>query len=158
MNVVHQEKVATIILENPYNAGNFLSYNQLCEKVQEVFGVPTSTVKLFESGIEVTPTNLAAAAGSTLTTEPSTDSRFAATNGTLCRFVDVEYQGKTATLLLENPAGCSVTEYINEVLSTLFGSSVVTSKKLKNGTDVVELQRMTPEQWEKLNGKTVKLV
>ena len=147
-------------MENPQGAGNLLSYDQLCEEVQAVFGTQASALKLFENGIEVTPTTLATAVGKTLTTEPSTKNRFTTVtiNGSLCPFVDVQYQGKCGTLLLENPVGCSVTKYANEVLSTLFRCSVASSKKLKTGSDVVDLHCLTPDQWERLNGKTVEIV
>lgn len=158
VNVVHLGKVATIILENPIDSGNVLAYNQLCEEVQTVFEISASSVKLYHQGEEITTKHVCSISGKTLTTASSMDNKLSTISGSLCPFVDVEYQGKKGTLLLENPVGCRVTHYLNQVLSTLFGSPVDTTKKLKNGNNTWDLKSMTTKQWDSLNGKTVNLV
>ena len=105
----------------------------------------------------MTPKNLCSVIGKTLMTSSSMDNGLAAIDGSACPFVHVEYQGKNATLLLENPVGYRVTDYLNQVISSLFGSSLNTPK-LKNGNNTWALKNMTAKQWEQLSGKTVNLV
>jgi hypothetical protein len=115
VNIAHKDMVATVILANPHN-GNSLSYNQPCDEVKNVLGITASTVKLFKKEVEVSQTNVNAMLGKTLTTGPLTTDSFDAISGTACPFVDVKFEKNVGTLLLENPAGCDVTSYANEVL------------------------------------------
>ena len=149
--------MATVILENPIDSGNVLTHAQLCEEVRDVFGI-TSSIKLYEKENEISSKNFVSVAGKTLTTDLAKDQKFAGISGALCPFVDVEYKEKKATLLMENPLGCRVTDYLNEVLSSLFTLPVGSAKKFKNAGDVMDLTNMTPKRWDGLNGKTVKLV
>ena len=53
-----------------------------------------------------------------------------------------------STLLLQNPVGCNITEYVNDVLSTMFGLSLKAKKKLKCGANTMDLSNMKTEQWK----------
>ena len=150
--------MATIILENPLDSGNLLAYNQLCEEVRSVFDMSTTSVRLYHQGEEITSKNLCSVIGKTLRTASSMDNQLAANSGSLCPFVNVEYKGKKATRLLENPVGCRATDYLNQVLSTLFGSTAETAQNIKNGSNIMEIKSMTAKQWDSVDGKTVNLV
>ena len=129
-------------------------YNQLCEEVRAVFGISSTNVKLFANDKEVTSINLATnLLGKTLSTEPRPINKFESVEGSICPFVDVQYQDKSATLLLENPAGCSVKEYTTDIISTLFGKSL----KIKNGSAKEELHNVTQEKLKTFYGKTIEL-
>ena len=149
--------VGTVIIENPHN-GNNLSYNQLCEEVRCLMGVTSSNIKLFQKEAEVSQTNVNSMLGKTLTTCPSTSARYDAIAGVACPFIDVKFKNKIGTLLLENPVGCEVTSYVNEVLSTLFEVPLNSTKNIKAGKDTFEIKSMTTAQWKKLCGKSVDLV
>jgi len=159
VNVAHKQKVATVLLENPCNANNCLSYNQLCEEVKAAFDIHSSSNKLYHGGMEISQGNMDAIVGKTLTTEPITaDNIFSAIKGSACPFVDITHGKKSATLLLENPVGNDVTDYANEIISLMFGLSEKSLKKFKNGKNTLEMQSMTANQWKMLYGKTVDLL
>ena len=131
-----------------------LSCNQLCEEVKDVFGINSVNFQLFHNGTTVTQGNLNAVVGKTLTTDAQANNNFSSANGAICPFFDITYNKKCATLLLENPVGCNITEYVNHVLSTMFGVSLKSKKKLKCGTATMELNNMKVDQWKTLYGKT----
>ena len=157
--MAHKQKVATVLLENPCNANNCLSYNQLCEEVKAAFDIHSSSNKLYHGRMEISQGNMDAIVGKTLTTEPITaDNIFSAIKGSACPFVDITHAKKSATLLLENPVGNDVTDYANEIISLMFGLSEKSLKKFKNGKNTLEMQSMTANQWKMLYGKTVDLL
>merc|ERR1712080_308018 len=117
-------------------------------------GITTPTVKLFNNEVEISQANVNAMLGKTLTTCPLTTHSFETISGTACPFVDVKFENNVGTLLLENPAGCDVTSYANEVLSTMFGVSLNSTKKFILGSDTFELNCMTHAQWKTLYGKS----
>ena len=158
VNIAHKDMVVTVLLDNPHNENNSLSYNQLCDEATNVLGMTSPTVKLFLKGVEISQTNVSAIVGKTLTTDPSITDRFDAIAGSACPFVEVKYKNKTGTLLLENPVGCEVTSYANEVLSAIFGVSLHSCKKFKTGKDTLEINCMIPAQWKTLYGKSVDLL
>ena len=130
-----------------------LNLNQLCEEVKDVLGISSGNFNLFQNGTEVTQGSLNSVVGKTLTTEQGSND-FSAANGAICPFFDVTYNKKSATLLLQNPVGCNITEYVNNVLSTMFGLSLSTKKKLKCGAATMDLSNMKTEQWKTLYGKS----
>ena len=154
---MHQGKAATIILQNPHDTNNLLTFSQLCDEVKDVFGISSSCINLFQNGAAITNGNINTVIGKTLTTEQACNS-FSSANGAICPFFDVNYNKKSATLLLQNPLGCNTSEYVNNVLSTMFGLSLKDKKKLKLGTATMDLNSMNVEQWKKLYGKSGDLV
>ena len=135
-----------------------LSSNQLCEEVKDIFGINSVNFQLFHNATEVTQGNVSAVVGKTLATEPQANNSFSSANGAICPFFDVSYNKKCATLLLQNPVGCNITEYVNDVLSTMFGVPLKSKKKLKCGTATMELNNMNSEQWKTLYGQTGELL
>ena len=129
----------------------------MCEEVKDVLGISSGNFNLFQNGTEVTQGSLNSVVGKTLTTEQAGND-FSAANGAICPFFEVTYNKKSATLLLQNPVGCNITEYVNHVLSTMFGVSLKSKKKLKCGTATMELNNMNSEQWKTLYGQTGELL
>ena len=149
--------VATVLLENPHN-GNMLSYNQLCDEARNVLGITSPKQKFFLNGVDASEINENTIIGKTLSTDRVTTDRLNAIAGIACPFIEVEYKNKIGTLLLENPAGCEVIVYANEVLSAMFGVSIQSCKKLKTGNDTLEINCMTSAKWKKFQGKSVDLL
>lgn len=154
---MHKDKVATVILQNPHDASNMLTFTQLCEEAKDIFGISSAHFNLFLDGAEITHGNINALIGKTVTTEQATDS-FSSVNGAICPFFDITYNKKSATLLLQNPLGSNTTVYVNDVLSTMFGLALKSKKKLKIETSTMDLDNMNIEQWKKLYGKSGDLV
>ena len=155
VNVVHDGQIGTILLENPADSGSLLNLNQLCDEIQSLFGISsTKCGRLHEQVKEMK--GIDSLTGQTLYTDASkVNPSLSSTNGSLCPFVDITCEGKSVTLLLENPVGRPVTEYLAEVVATLFGKSV---QKLKVGCEVMELRNMKLNDWANLNGKVVSLL
>ena len=156
MNIVHQNNVGTVLLENPRGVGN-LTYKELIEEVKSLFGIHSSSFKLYQQCVEVNQDNLHTMVGKTLTTDPL-NKNIPVVNGSACPFVNVTYQKKEATLLLENPIGSNVKECANELLSSLFGLPLKNPKKLKSDLSALEVHPMTTKPFASLYGKSTTLL
>ena len=155
MNIVHQNNVGTVLLENPRGVGN-LPHKELMEEVKGLFGIHSSSFKLYQQCVEVNQDNLHTMVGKTLTTDPL-NKKTPVVNGSACPFVNVTYQKKEATLLLENPIGSNV-ECTNELLSSLFGLPLKSPKKLKSDSYTLEVHPMTTKPFASLYGKSTTLL
>ena len=117
-------QVGVVLLENPVGSG-LISKSQLVDEVSTVFGLdPNKKRAVFSDGQfrEEISDNLAALVGKIVYVrhETSRVTLSAGDGASLCRFVDVEHNGKKATVLLENPAGSSVAKYASQVNYPLF--------------------------------------
>ena len=130
-----------------------LTFTQLCEEAKDIFGISSAHFNLFLDGAEITQGNINSVIGKTVTTEQATNS-FSSVNGAICPFFDITYNKRSATLLLQNPLGSNTTVYVNDVLSTMFGLSLKSKKKLKFEKSTMDLNNMDTEQWKKLYGKS----
>ena len=155
LNIVHQNSVGTVLLENPRGVGN-LQYKELMEEVKSLFEIHSSSIKLYQQCVEVNQDNLHTMVGKTLTTDPL-NKKIPVVNGSACPFVNVTYQKKEATLLLENPIGSNV-ECTNELLSSLFGLPLKSPKKLKSDSSTLEVHPMTTKPFASLYGKSTTLL
>jgi hypothetical protein len=119
VNVVYGKQVGVVFLENPLGTG-MISKSQLLEEVLTVFGLdPHQKRALYldaRSTQEISE-NLIALCGKIvyLSHETSQVTVSGVEGSSFCRFVELEHSGKKATLLLENPAGCEVTQYAVQV-------------------------------------------
>jgi len=156
LNIVHQNHVGTVLLENPRGVGN-LPYKELMEEVNSLFGIHSSSFKLYQQCVEVNQDNLHTMVGKTLTTDPL-NKKIPVVNGSACPFVNVTYQKKEATLLLENPIGSNVKECTNELLSSLFGLPLQSPKQLKSDSSALEVHPMTTKPFTALYGKSTTLL
>ena len=156
LNIAHQNSVGTVLLENPRGVGN-LQYKELMEEVKSLFEIHSSSIKLYQQCVEVNQDNLHTMVGKTLTTDPL-NNKIPVVNGSACPFVNVTYQKKEATLLLENPIGSNVKECTNELLSSLFGLSLKSPKQLKSDSSALEVHPMTTKTFASLYGKSTTLL
>jgi len=151
VNVVHGSRAATVLLENPLGSGSSLSYAQLCDQVQNLFGC--SFTKLFSNAERTEEISMASVTtGQTLYTSAQPLAKVSSQGGpsACCPFVDVECEGACATLLLENPAGVSVTQYSNDVIKAVFKLDQV--KEVCRGNESVVLSKVKPSN---VNGQTL---
>ena len=119
VNIVYGKQVGVVFLENPVGAG-LISKSQLVDEVSTVFGLDPNqkrTIFLDAQLKQEISDNLAALSGKIVYVSHET-SRMTLSGdegASFCRFVELEHSGKKATLLLENPSGCDVTQYAVQV-------------------------------------------
>lgn len=141
---------ATVLLENPAGQ-NGLSADLLLAQVKIVFGLRGRRVQLFEDTKLTKPVTgqqkVAGLSGKTLyvssvTSDNNSSTSECSVKSPICHFVNVEYTGKKATLMLENPRGStlSVSEVLDQVRAvySLNGKQVVLSQS-KDKKDAVKL-------------------
>ncbi|XP_070193742.1 isoleucine--tRNA ligase, cytoplasmic-like isoform X2 [Littorina saxatilis] len=139
---------ATVLLENP--AGQHgLSADQLLAQVQSAFGLRGRNVQVFEDAKlskAVGGAKLGNVAGKTLYVSTATTNNGNVTESSLkspvCHFANVESGGKKATLLLENPRGCtcSASELLDQVRAVYgLNSKAVVLSQSRDKKDAVKV-------------------
>ena len=117
--MVFGKQAGVVLLESPVGGG-VISRPQLSEEISTVFGVdPTRKRQIFADASfkEEIGDNVAALDKKTVFVRhgEATRATLSCDEGSVCPFVDVEHGGKKATILLENPAGYSVSNYASQV-------------------------------------------
>ncbi len=147
VNVTFQDRVGTILLENPVGSNVLATVGELVKELEqmcgdklEIFEDPSCSTALPPS----TPTSsfhgktlYAWKRGKTLP-ESSTASK----SGPRCKFVNVRGP-REATFLLENPAGCQVTDYFPDLTRIVLGLQEPTlylDKDRKKKVDLAQLE------------------
>ena len=146
VNIVHGDKMATLLLENPVGSGS-LSLTQLTEETRGLFGCNTKLFMDSEKSQEIKDVSMLSGKTVYTSLQPS------AKGSSSCPFVNVEYNGQTATLLLENPLGNNITEHSENVLKVLFGLKKVKVSSVDQAN--INLSKVKPAD---VNGQTFKVV
>jgi len=129
-----------------------LKFPYLIEQVQDVFGLYNTKLELFTKADKSCKLeDLSSLDGSTIYVSRQNDASFDVeeSNGFHCKFVNVDYEGKVSSLLLENPQGKQFTRMVDALKSLSRG------KKNKIFSDKQLKKELSVDALHKLSGQTV---
>ncbi|KAF4524980.1 hypothetical protein B566_EDAN011908 [Ephemera danica] len=115
---------ATILLENPQSK-NYITFEQLVEEIDRIYRLNGRKVQLFISGDnQLSPRDMGDLNTKTVYVFPQRGVAVpqpCAQSLPSCRFLDISFNGKTATVQLENPRGQMISQAaIVQRLATMF--------------------------------------